>query len=53
MSVQLSPRYSHVTLFSGYPFLTAVNNDHYMDVLSKHRLYTLWTLLVNVTFHIR
>ena len=29
---ELSPRYGHVMLVSGYPVLTAVNIDHNMNV---------------------
>jgi len=39
-------RYSHVTLVSGYSYLTAAHNmdDHYQV---KHRLYKPWTLASN------
>ena len=45
----LSPQYSHVTLVSGHPFLTAVNWPINMEVHKdvhyqvKHRLYMPWT----------
>ena len=47
--VHLSPQYSHVTLVSGHPFLTAVNWPINMEVHKdvhyqvKHRLYMPWT----------